>query len=612
MISNFYFIIIYLCGLYNSRILKEKEKIKVSKKSYKKSLRLFKYISPYKGTFFIGFLFLLVTGATSLAFPKLMGGMIDASKGTAIESINQIALTLLIVFIFQAVASFFRVYTFSYVTENALANLRTDVYKHLISLPMSFFASRRVGELNSRISSDVSVIQETLTTTIAEFIRQIIIIIGSIVLLSMISVKLTLFILATVPVIALVAVVFGKFIKKLSKQTQDKIAESNTIVEETFQGIASVKAFVNESFELNRYSGAVAGIVSFAMRGAKWRGAFISFITLCVFGSIVGVVWYGSILVQDSSSGLTIGNLISFILYTVFIGASFGGVATQFSQIQKAVGATENLLDLFDEKAEVINFDFEEGSDSKIFGEITFKNVQFAYPSRTELEILKSISFDIKQGQQVAIVGASGAGKSTITTLIQRFYDATAGSIKIDNKAIESFDLTTLRNQMAIVPQDVFLFGGTIKENIAYGKPTATIQEIEEAAKKANALDFVNSFPEQFETIVGERGIQLSGGQRQRIAIARAILKDPSILILDEATSSLDSESERLVQDALEKLMKGRTSIVIAHRLSTIKNADKIIVLDNGHIKEEGTHSQLMEKGDGVYRKLNNIQFELN
>ena len=293
---------------------------KITKASIKKSLRLFRYVAPFKWVFAVGFLFLFVTGATSLVFPKLMGNMIDASKGASVSSINTIALTLLVVFIFQAIASFIRVYTFTYVTENALANLRKDVYQHLISLPMSFFSVRRVGELNSRISSDVSIIQDTLTTTIAEFIRQIIVIVGSIVFLSMISIKLTLFMLSSVPVLAIVAVVFGKFIKKLSKETQNKVADSNTIVEETFQGVASVKAYVNESFELGRYSAAVEDIVKFAMRGAKWRGAFISFITLCVFGSIVGVVWYGSIMVQDVNSGLTIGNLISFILYLYVIG----------------------------------------------------------------------------------------------------------------------------------------------------------------------------------------------------------------------------------------------------------------------------------------------------
>ena len=368
---------------------------KITKASIKKSLRLFRYVAPFKWVFAVGFLFLFVTGATSLVFPKLMGNMIDASKGASVSSINTIALTLLVVFIFQAIASFIRVYTFTYVTENALANLRKDVYQHLISLPMSFFSVRRVGELNSRISSDVSIIQDTLTTTIAEFIRQIIVIVGSIVFLSMISIKLTLFMLSSVPVLAIVAVVFGKFIKKLSKETQNKVADSNTIVEETFQGVASVKAYVNESFELGRYSAAVEDIVKFAMRGAKWRGAFISFITLCVFGSIVGVVWYGSIMVQDVNSGLTIGNLISFILYTVFIGASFGGVAAQFSQVQKAIGATENLLDLFDEQNEELSFSGNYKDLPKVKGKIQFKDVTFSYPSRAELPILRGISFGI-------------------------------------------------------------------------------------------------------------------------------------------------------------------------------------------------------------------------
>lgn len=585
-------------------------KKKITMSAIKRSIRLLSYVRPYRLIFVIGFVFLLITSATSLIFPKLMGEMIDASKQTSVDDINSIAITLFVVFAFQAVASYFRIYTFSYVTENALAHLRKDVYKHLISLPMTFFSSRRVGELNSRISSDISLIQDTLTTTIAEFLRQILIIIGGIVFLSFLSIKLTLFMLAAVPVLALSAVFFGKFIKKLSKHTQDKVAESNTIVEETFQGIANVKAFVNEGFELNRYSKAVASIVEFAIKGAKWRGAFASFIILCLFGSIVAVVWYGTILVQDPDSGFTVGNLISFILYTVFIGASFGGIAAQYAHIQKAIGATENLLDILEEDSEKIDFSDNVTIQHQIFGKVTFKDVAFAYPSRKEITVLKNVSFDVDQGKLVAIVGPSGAGKSTITSLLLKFYKIQQGEIRIDNKSIDSYSLHDLRKQTAIVPQDVFLFGGTIKENIAYGDPNATLEEIQEAAKKANALDFINEFPDKFETIVGERGIQLSGGQRQRIAIARAVLKNPAILILDEATSSLDSESEHLVQEALEKLMKDRTSIVIAHRLSTIRNADKIVVLDKGIVKEVGTHDELLNVEKGLYKHLSEIQFE--
>jgi ABC transporter fused permease/ATP-binding protein len=585
----------------------DQPKVKITKESFTRSLRIFKYMAPYKGVFAVGIFFLFITGATALAFPKLMGQMIDASSESSIEDINSIALILLVVFIFQSIASYFRIYTFSYVTEKALGKMRLDVYQHVIKLPMTFFSTRRVGELNSRISSDVELLNTTFTITIAELLRQIIIIIGGVIFLSTISVKLTLGMLAIVPLVAISAVLFGKYIKGFSKQTQSKIAESNVIVEETLQGIANVKSFANERFEIARYANDIKDVVSLAITGAKWRGAFASFIIFCIFGSIVAVVWYGAILVQ--AGDLSMGDLISFILYTVFIGASIGGIANQYAQIQKAIGATENLMDLLNETPEDINTN--EAASIKIQGDIEFNDISFNYPSREDVSVLKNVSFNAKSGQLIAVVGPSGAGKSTITSLLFRFYDPQSGSIKIDNKPITDYSVTALRNQMAIVPQDVILFGGTIQENIAYGKPDATIEEIQLAAEQANAKEFIDKFPEQYETIVGERGVQLSGGQRQRIAIARAVLKNPSILILDEATSSLDSESEKLVQNALEKLMKGRTSIVIAHRLSTIRKADKILVLENGEITESGTHEELIANNGGTYRHLSDLQFEL-
>ena len=587
-------------------IKNEAAKKKISKSSLKKAKRFLPYLRPNIIPFAIGFFFLLITGATALLFPKLMGNMIDAATATT-DDINKVAITLFVVFIIQSIASFFRIYLFAIVTEKAIALLRLDVYGHLIKMPMSFYSTQRVGELNSRISSDISTLQETFTTTIAEFLRQLIIIIGGVFLLSSISLKLTGFMLLLIPVIALSAVFFGKFIRKLSKATQDKIAASNTIVEETFAGITNVKAFTNEFFEISRYNTTIKEVVELALKGAKWRGAFASFIIFCLFGSIVAVVWYGTILVNQPNSGLSIGSLIEFILYTVFMGASIGGIAAQYAQIQRAVGATENLFDLMDEETEAIT---KPSKNVKLSGTVKFDAISFSYPSRSDIQVLNEVSFDIKKGQQVAIVGGSGAGKSTITALLMKFYAISEGTILIDGKNINDYALSDLRSQMAVVPQDVILFGGTIKENIVYGKPDATYDEIVAAAEKANALEFINSFPDKFDTVVGERGIQLSGGQRQRIAIARAVLKDPVILILDEATSSLDSESERIVQDALEKLMQNRTSVVIAHRLSTIRNAHKILVLDNGVITENGTHEELLQIENGIYRKLSNLQNE--
>lgn len=579
-------------------------KKKISKEALKKSLRLFKYVKPYMGTFIIGLVFLFLSSLASMVFPYLTGMLVDAADTDLLEKINQIALLLLGVFFLNAVFSFFRIYTFAIVTQKTLASLRQATYNQLIRLKMQFFSERRVGELNSRISSDIALLQETFTTTIAEFLRQILIIFIGVALLAYLSIKLTLLMLALVPVVVIVAVIFGKKIRGLSKEAQNQVADSNVIVEETLQGIATVKAFVNESFEYLRYKKKTEEIVGISLKGAIWRGAFASFIIFCLFGSIVAVIWYGVILVQGNE--MSIGDLFTFILYSVFVGASLGGIADLYSQLQKAVGATENLLEIFDEEREE-----EQIINTKLIvdkGEIKFQDVDFAYPNRADIPVLKNLNFSIKAGQQVALVGPSGAGKSTITSLILKFYTAQKGEVLIDGINIMDYGLENLRSSMAIVPQDVILFGGSIYDNILYGKPNATKEEVQKAAKKANAYDFIQGFPEGFDTLVGERGVQLSGGQRQRIAIARAILKDPKILILDEATSSLDSHSEQLVQQALDELMKGRTSLVIAHRLSTIQKADHILVLKDGELVESGTHEELNNKEEGLYKNLKELQ----
>ena len=581
-------------------------KSKITLSSLNKAVLIFQYAGNHRWKFYVGLFFLLLTGGTALAFPKLMGMLIDCVKNKDNEQANFIAFGLVVILLMQSLFSFFRLSLFVNFTENTLANLRLALYSNLVKLPMTFFSQKRVGELNSRISSDITQIQDTLTSTIAEFLRQFILIIGGVILLGTESIKLTLLMLSVVPLIAVAAVIFGRFIRKYSKKVQDQVAESQVIVEETMQGISIVKAFANEWYEIARYDGKIKEIVKIAIKGGKYRGYFASFIIFCLFGAIVAVVWFG---VRLSIGGeMSVGQLISFVLYSTFVGASFGGIAELYAQIQKAIGATERVFELLEEIPEKIN---NKHSDSieKIKGNVSFKNVAFCYPSRKEIQVLKEVSFNADFGQKIAIVGPSGAGKSTIATLLLRFYDIDAGEILIDGKNIYEYDLETLRENMSIVPQDVILFGGTIRENIAYGKPNATEEEINIAAKQANAFNFIEGFPEKFETIVGERGIKLSGGQRQRIAIARALLKNPSILILDEATSSLDSESEKLVQEALEILMEGRTSIIIAHRLSTIRSADQIIVLDNGKINEQGTHQELIGLENGIYKNLSNLQF---
>ena len=583
----------------------EEESKKIDKKTWKKFGSLYTFLLPHKWIFSLGLLFLALSSLTTLAFPLLLGRIFDEST---LERINDLGFILLGIFLLNAIFSFFRIYIFEYVSQRTLADMRQKTFSRLITLPLTFFNERRVGELNSRLSADLTLLQSVFTTTTAEFLRQIVTILGGIVMLSFISMRLTFFMLALVPVIAIVAVIFGRFIRKLSKETQQKIADSNTIVEESLQAIQSVKAFANEYYELNRYTGITNDVVKVAMKAAAYRGAFVSFIIFGLFGSIIGVIWYGLILKE--SGVISGGDLFSFVLYTVFVGASIGGIADLYSQILKAVGATENLMEILEEEGEDVSL-----SDgvipNQLKGSIHFNKVDFHYPNREDIEVLHDIEFKANAGDVIGLAGASGAGKSTIASFIYRFYDVQKGEILIDGKDIQSFNLTELRREMAIVPQEVILFGGSIRENIGYGKPGASDEEIVQAAAKANAMEFIDKFPEGLDTLVGERGVQLSGGQRQRIAIARAVLKNPSILILDEATSALDSESEKLVQDALQKLMSGRTSIVIAHRLSTIRNANTILVLKGGKIVEMGSWNELTQEKKGVFQNMLEHQFEL-
>jgi ABC-type multidrug transport system fused ATPase/permease subunit len=601
----------------------ELPKAKINKESIKQVIRLLSYLQPYRTKFFLGLACLILSSASSFLFPLLMGRLIgtgaQAEQGGKIvpneildvfpSDINTVALTLLVVLFIQAIFSYFRINWFVEVAEKGLADIRRDTYHKLITLPMNFFSQRRVGELNSRLSADLSQIQDAITTTLAEMIRQVIIFIGGITFLILVSGKLTLMLLAVLPILVVIAVTFGKFIRKISRQAQDKLAESNTIVEETLQGISNVKAFVNEAYEVGRYNTSVREVVKIAMRGAKFRGIFASFIVFCLFGTIVSVVWYGSHLVQ--SGEISIASMFTFILLSTFVGAAMGSFPELYATMQKAFGASERVLEILEEENEPISMNEEKNSISqKIQGNLEFRNVIFSYPSRKEITVLNGVSFEARKGEKVAIIGPSGAGKSTIAGLILRFYETQSGSLLFDGIASTEFSLTDIRNQVAIVPQDVLLFGGTIRENIAYGRLNANEDDILMAANRANAHEFIKGFPEGYDTVVGERGVKLSGGQRQRIAIARALLKDPALLILDEATSSLDSESERLVQEALEELMKNRTSIIIAHRLSTIREADKIIVLEKGKVIESGNHLELMKNEGGLYRYLSQLQLE--
>jgi ABC transporter fused permease/ATP-binding protein len=591
--------------------MSEESPKRLSFKDLSASAEIFKFIKPYRAAFFWGILFLLLSSATALVFPYVTGKLVDAATGNAqglLDNINSIALGLIGVLVLQSIFSYIRVYLFAIVSEKSMADIRNRLFDKIISMPVPFFEQRRVGELVSRITSDVTQLQETLSLTLAEFLRQIATLIVGISIIMITSTKLTLMMLATFPVLVITAIIFGRYIRRLSKKTQDALADANVVVDETFQAINVVKAFTNEMYESIRYKKAMGSVVDFALKAAQFRGAFISFIIFGLFGGIVLVLWYGSFLVSNGE--MTIGELTAFIIYTTFIGGAVGGMGEVYSKIQKTIGASERLRDILNSDSEIELNNNPDATHQIVKGNIAYNNINFEYPTRADMRVLNNISFTINEGEKIALVGPSGAGKSTIVQLLLRYYNIQKGEILVDGKNITSFHYHELRKNIGIVPQEVLLFGGTIKENILYGKINATDDEVKEAARRANALQFIETFPEQFDTVVGERGVKLSGGQKQRIAIARAILKDPKILLLDEATSSLDAESEMLVQEALDELMKNRTTIIIAHRLSTIRKADRILVIDKGEIVEEGNHEKLMQNENGLYHHLVKLQFQ--
>ncbi|HIP36075.1 MAG TPA: ATP-binding cassette domain-containing protein [Crocinitomix sp.] len=589
----------------------KEEKIKLSKNAYKKARLFLSYMKPYRGTYTIGWVFLILSSVTAMLFPLLMGKLLGNENPTggnmpSIDlgtlSITGIFLSLIIVFASQSVFSFFRIVLFSIVTEGTLRDIKLKAFDRFIHFPIEFYNKNKVGELTSRIATDINLLQGVLNTTIAEFIRQFITIGFGVTYIVYTSPSLALWMLAIIPIVVLIAIIFGSKVKKLSKRAQDESAKSNSILEEVLTGIVNVKAFTNEAFESSRYGLKVENVKRLSIQSGLIRGAFVSFIMFFMFGAIVFIAWKAKAMVGIE---ITESEFYSFVFFTIFVGASLGSLPNLYADIQKAIGASEHLMNLIEEDVEPTN---QLNSLTDFKGDVTFNDVHFSYPSRKEIEVLKGISFECKSGETTALVGSSGAGKSTISALLLKFYDVDSGKINFDGIDIATVKNESLRSQIAVVPQEVILFGGTIKENIAYGNLDATDEEIMEAAKKANAFDFIEKFPDKMETLVGDRGIQLSGGQKQRVAIARAVLKNPKILILDEATSALDTESEKLVQDALDKLMENRTSFVIAHRLSTIKKANNILVLEKGKIVQSGNHNDLIADNTGVYFKLNNMQ----
>lgn len=597
-------------GMRRGRQQTDKEPVKLSREKLKNSLHIFKYVLPYKWAFILGMLFLSAGSLIFLGIMKVPGEIFNVISGESSYNLNlnQLFVVIIILLALQSILSYFRVQLFAIVSEKSMALLRKELYQKMVSLPITFFEERRVGELTSRITNDVTQVQGVVSITLAEFIRQIIILVGGIFIIVFTMPRLALIILATFPLVVIGAMFFGRFIRKLMRERQDQLAQTNVVVEETMQSIQTVKAYTNEWFELQRYVKNLNEAVRVSLRAAHMRGLFASFIILVMFGALFFIMWKAAQMVQ--AGDLPKGGLVDFVVFTGIIGGAIASLGNFYTAIVSAVGATERILDILGMESELEVAEEYRPSALDLKGEVVYENVHFSYPTRKDIEVLKDVNFRIEPGKKIALVGASGSGKSTIVQLLLRFYDLDQGRLLVDGQEVGAYDILDYRQQMAIVPQEVLLFGGTIRENILYGKPNASREEVENAAKMANAWEFIVGFPEGLETIVGERGVKLSGGQRQRIAIARAILKDPAILLLDEATSSLDAESEKVVQDALNVLMEGRTSIIIAHRLSTIRDVDQIYVIEGGRIVEQGTHSELSMIEDGAYNSLAKLQFE--
>ena len=596
---------------------------RTQKEKLRRSYRIFHYVERYKWKFLLSFIVLTLGAGVFLVIMQLPGEALNVLNGEGKYGLDveEIFLLLFGLLLVQAPLSFLGVRLRADVSEKAMGALRKDLFAQILRLRVPFFESNRVGELTSRITNDITQIQSIFAITLAEFLRQLIILFGAIAYIFWTMSTLALVSLAIFPVVVIAAMFFGRYVRKMTKARQEQLAQSNVIVEESLQSINTVKAYTNESFELGRYARSIDETVRISLKTATARGLFSAFIVTVMFGSLFYIIYRATLLVQ--ADAMEVGDLFSFVIFVALIGGSIASLGNFYTEILSALGASDRVVDILDsDEVEASPEPIIPGYQSPIIapavapntralrGRISYNTVRFFYPTRPDVEVLKSISMDIEPGEKVALVGASGSGKSTIMKLLLRFYSLTSGFVTVDGKPIDDFDLQTYRDNLALVPQEVMLFGGSIRDNIAYGRLGASDQEVRDAAEKANALEFIDAFPEGFDTVVGDRGIQLSGGQRQRVAIARAILKNPAILLLDEATSSLDAESERVVQEALDRLMEGRTSIIIAHRLATIREVDRIYVIEHGRIVESGTHDELSSVPGGAYSALARLQFE--